>query len=83
MLYLTVCVNMVNDLLLVAFDISDEDIRQTLPGTLEAFEAGVSANKLVWMHCTHSGLPFLARLMMAGSDKIFFQQICLQFMGIT
>lgn len=24
-----------------AFDICDEDIQQTLPGTLEAFEAGV------------------------------------------
>jgi hypothetical protein len=27
---------------LKAFGISDEDIKQTLPGTLEAFEAGVS-----------------------------------------
>lgn len=26
----------------IAFDMSDEDIQQTLPGTLEAFEAGVS-----------------------------------------
>lgn len=34
--------DVVNCLLFVAFDISDEDIQQTLPGTLEAFEAGVS-----------------------------------------
>jgi hypothetical protein len=27
---------------LIALDISDEDIYQTLPGTLEAFETGVS-----------------------------------------
>ena len=26
-----------------AFDINDEDIQQTLPGTLEAFETGVNS----------------------------------------
>lgn len=31
----------------IGFDISDEDIQQTLPGTLEAFEAGVSCSTFV------------------------------------
>lgn len=30
----------------IAFNISEEDIQQTLPGTLEAFEAGVSSSTI-------------------------------------
>lgn len=76
-LRLTTCMLIIYNFAEKVFDINDEDVSQTLPGTLEAFEAGVSSGSKLSKCLKRLTLTILGfRLTMAKKDRLSFRKTC-------